>query len=626
MECPICFEEKICFKVLQCDHAFCENCVEDLAGGKVAAAASRRVDLKPLADGDAPSEPQPTQVSSDKAPCSIECPKCRRVTQLDNGRIGQLPTKYFGQLLCSQCDEKKSIDEFRWCHTCSASICSRCYIDKHVKTSSDGQILGLHQVTKWDSEYPAVRFCLEQLRLETEGAHEAAAKAKEYVKSYLEGLQEYLYVEIEQKTKACENDYRQKMGTLSEAYGIDLRTVQPAKTLNRSYQSMIAPLYELSARKVRPANFQKQKYKINSVPYKDLARHLLGTEKIPGLASADFQFFDPSHISRKLSGESIIIGANFVKQPSDICLLPSMEGESSRMVVITDFEHGIFLFKTRTLQLQGPLPLKQTYAKFARVAALGSPLGKEPSATGLADPTFAAARSKSTTVMVTCQGPQGSAWVCILLEIHADGGKHEHLSIKNTYHLPLPGNENLHIVSSKRSLFGLSASPSQTLFRFSGTEAPSWKGLYSVAPDRNPKPYCRIGPICDYTDHTEVLITNGGWQSVDVIRLAWPDDRLWSVQRVELASLISDSKSLSLPLAEPALFPCTHSEGADRMVLIDKKQPCIYAFERSSKRGFELACFNDKVPQKVLFTDSNSIMLIVQHKDTQQARSLEFYV
>src|SRR5690242_10465913 len=105
MECTICLEERDVFKFLDCNHYFCRQCVEDIAAGKVQAAATAK----------AATDPNSTTQNGieENLPEEIECPTCRQKTPLKADRVRALRTKFTKQLNCRGCDKPKPIEEFR---------------------------------------------------------------------------------------------------------------------------------------------------------------------------------------------------------------------------------------------------------------------------------------------------------------------------------------------------------------------------------------------------------------------------------------------------------------------------------------------------------------------------------
>lgn len=58
---------------------------------------------------------------------SIECPTCRQSTIIDQG-LDDLPNRYFGDIKCDVCLEKKSTNDMWWCRQCVRALCSKCSI------------------------------------------------------------------------------------------------------------------------------------------------------------------------------------------------------------------------------------------------------------------------------------------------------------------------------------------------------------------------------------------------------------------------------------------------------------------------------------------------------------------
>lgn len=267
LECPICFQEDVSFKILDCGHHFCSKCIDQLRTAPIPSA---------------PVSSMCSTVSASETPSTVnkvntrdmECPQCRQITPASS----LLKRKFMGTIFCRQCDEEKMVEEFRWCIQCTVAICSKCFVDKHMSTNSDGMIL-LHPACKWDADFPVAKHCIEQLKREIGCLSDQVKKTQDYAKSYLEGFQEYLFREIEQKIRLSAPLYESKIASISDAYGIDAATIAAADQCNKNYDVLLSDLFKVAKIEKVPSpadNFTETQLKLKCLPYKDMANILLG--------------------------------------------------------------------------------------------------------------------------------------------------------------------------------------------------------------------------------------------------------------------------------------------------------------------------------------------------------------
>ena len=121
LQCAICFETFTVPKKLQCDHTFCEQCLQDLFNAR-------------------------------GQPDNLTCPTCRTETSVPANGIAGLPTDFranemkdtIGSLtrrnrpqdnVCNQCEKRQKIVAAAWhCSTCDKKYCESCK-QKHNRTS-----------------------------------------------------------------------------------------------------------------------------------------------------------------------------------------------------------------------------------------------------------------------------------------------------------------------------------------------------------------------------------------------------------------------------------------------------------------------------------------------------------
>lgn len=94
--CPICYEEFCLLKVLQCNHAYCAECI-------------KKQFLPPGAN----------QVAN-----TVKCSLCLRTSSiLPDGKVERLKSKLFVDLCCTNCYKDKSINDSWWCSICNLTVC-----------------------------------------------------------------------------------------------------------------------------------------------------------------------------------------------------------------------------------------------------------------------------------------------------------------------------------------------------------------------------------------------------------------------------------------------------------------------------------------------------------------------
>ncbi len=169
-ECEICSGKVSSFKILPCDHKFCQICINRLNNNQ-----------------------------------TVRCPTCRRDHTIQS--VACLPTLYHGFLKCGNCLVEKPTSDCYWCPVCVQFFCSTCHIDSHSRR--------MHQVHRWDT-LQAVRDCYQYSRdnmgkIGSEVSSESLRKIKELCAGIEMGLI--------QKLKSMRNGKVPLHWTLEELFG-----------------------------------------------------------------------------------------------------------------------------------------------------------------------------------------------------------------------------------------------------------------------------------------------------------------------------------------------------------------------------------------------------------------------
>uniref|UniRef100_A0A914W826 RING-type domain-containing protein n=1 Tax=Plectus sambesii TaxID=2011161 RepID=A0A914W826_9BILA len=566
VECSICFNELFKLKVLSCGHCYCEACIAELVSKKSVQAAD-------IGEKSALATTTGSSGSGEVETITLTCPECRQMIILEATGLKGLKSKFIGQFPCFNCAETKDTSELRWCMSCDALVCADCFASRHFQKQEDGSTT-LHRSTNWD-EHGAVQFCIAQLKLKYSKLHQAVENTETYMNSYLDGFREYLSHELRQKSAPSIKELQSMIDLLSQEFQIDAKELKNASEVNRSYETILSGLGKLLRTEDAFRMSGDTKTHFHSIPYTLLAKYLLTSEKEQFFP----QWFDAAKFRRK-SQESLLIGSNLIKNPSDICNL------TTDVLLVTDSDVGIFMFKNRCL-LQGPVPLKFKHvAQFGKLCKVADVEGKP-------------------TALLNTRGPNAS-WAYMLLQLESTGDL-QFVSRKGCSHWPLPSNENLTIMASARCAYALS---SKSLFRFLGIDGdPMWKCVYTPS-STNPH-HLRLGSVIDKPHTTEVVIMNISWQCFDIICIGH-DDAVWGVRRIEFP----------LPLERPFLVACSgdHTSG---FLLGDKTGSAAHLWhDKNPAECTRLAQWKHKTPLKIIVQPS-AVFIVMQLRDRSNQRCLE---
>ncbi len=267
VECTVCFIANYKFKVLDCGHEFCTECLEKLSKPIAPSHQSIAINLS-------------TAVQQMLAQSVIECPKCRSTTRVLNGKIDTLKSHFIGSIMCYQCDTEKLTKEFRWCHTCNRSVCSACFIENHI--TADG--VGFHESTKWDA-HVGVKTATSRLlqRSATHTYH--SMRRKMDVTEYLNGLNMYLSQKIDESAKISQSMHSSMANQINQAYGINTdeipkifsfgpaQTVKPTPMPDDKLQYALNEAHKVARLSSSDANLVDIRFQ--QVPYEQLEKLLL---------------------------------------------------------------------------------------------------------------------------------------------------------------------------------------------------------------------------------------------------------------------------------------------------------------------------------------------------------------
>jgi hypothetical protein len=381
--------------------------------------------------------------------------------------------------------------------------------------------------------------------------------------------------DIRQKYAPTRTEFDAIIDLLSHEFQVDIKKIRSASEENRSFETILSGLGRLMRKESDLRLPLEAKVNVQSIPYPLMTKHLLSNEKVPFHP----QWFNTAQFCRK-SQESLLIGGNLIRSPSDICSL------TNDILLVTDSDVGVFMFKNRCL-LQGPVPLKLKHvAQFSKLCTVGDIEGRP-------------------TAMMNTRGPNAS-WAFMLLQLEANG-ELRCISRKGCSHWSLPNNENVTAMASARYVYALS---SKSLFRFMGVDGDQmWKSVYSPS-SSNPH-NLRLGSVIDKPHSTEILILNITWQCFDIISVNH-DDVVWGVRRIEYP----------VPLEKPFLVACPEHTSSE-FLLGDKAGGVMYLWiDKKPKECTKLVEWKHKNALKIVL-QWGSMFAVMQLRGRSNQRCLE---
>lgn len=494
----------------------------------------------------------------------IECPKCRALTNVTQGGVGGLITRYIGKISCYQCDNSKCATEFRWCHSCCRSVCSKCYVDQH--TNPNGA--GLHEASKWE-DLMGVKQAVAQLKQMSADNKQKTESSKNYVATYLDGLKEFLLLKIDEVSQLNLTAFDKEAETIAGAYGLSADKIEADKRLPDHLFDYILKdaknLANLSDNKaeLREVSFQQ-------IPYQQLEKIFLSKNSVTSKPI----WFDPDKLQNLLINP-FLVNPTVSSSPVDVILL---NGDN---IAVVDSQHGLFI-NHQKIKLHNP------YQQYGRVVKF----------------------SNANMLILTVNY---GIWGFLMVFWDETKSEYRHFKAKNgSFHFPLPANVNLSIFASAKEIYTVTH---KTIYKLESPEKLNFKEIFAMANSDTSGCFSEIGDVQHRGDLTDFFLVNFTWKSIDMLTLDNFNNVL-SLRRVNLALLTPDMELPMAPMISKYLVE-------DFYLLFDTKSTKLHLWNAKTNSCTQVADLRTKVPL-VIRLCQKGIYLITTDNRNFSSRCLEF--